>query len=104
MIMDTNNKSVKEIEQMYNDLLESIRHNLSLKLMDTSEDNPLEVYIPLEHNTIGLSTLEIPAITSIYQHPSEGIIYVRFEGDECDTELDYLYIADMIQILKELEQ
>ena len=102
--MNTNNKSIKEIEQMYDDLLESIRHNLSLKLMDTSEDKPLEVHIPLEHDTVGLSTLEMPTITKIYQHPSEGIIYVRFEGDEYDTELDYLYIPDMIQILKELEQ
>lgn len=101
--MDTNNKSVKEIEQMYNDLLESIRHNLSLKLMDTSEDKPLEVHIPLEHGAVELSTLEMPIITKIYQHPSEGIIYVHFDGDECDTESDYLYIEDMIQILKELE-
>lgn len=102
--MDTNNKSVMEIELMYYDLLESIRHNLSLKLMDTSEDKPLEVHIPLEHDAVGLSTLEMPTITKIYQHPSEGIIYVRFEGDEYDTELDYLYIPDIIQIIKELEQ
>lgn len=102
--MNTNNKSFQEIEQMYNDLLESIRHNLSLKLMDTSKDKPLEVYIPLEHDAIGLSTLEMPTITEIYQDPSEGIIYVRFYGDEYITELDYLHIADMIQILKELEQ
>ena len=102
--MDTNNKSLQEIEQMYNDLLESIRHNLSLKLMDTSKDKPLEVYIPLEHDAIGLSTLEMPTITEIYQDPSEGIIYVHFYGDGYDTELDYLHIADMIQILKELEQ
>lgn len=102
--MDTNNKSIKQIEQMYNDLLESIRHNLSLKLMDTSEDNPLEVYIPLEHGAVGLSTLEMPTITKIYQHPSEGIIYVRFEGEDYDTEFDNIYMEDMIQILKELEQ
>ena len=102
--MDTNNKSIKEIEQMYNDLLESIRHNLSLKLMDTSEENPLEVYIPLEHDAVGLSTLEMPTITKIYQCPSEGIICAHFDGDNYDTELDTLYIADMIQILRELEQ
>ena len=102
--MDTNNKSVKQIEQMYNDLLESIRHNLPLKLMDTSEDNPLEVYIPLEHGAVGLSTLDMPAITKIYQRPSEGIIYVRFEEDDYDIELDNLYMEDMISILKELEQ
>lgn len=101
--MDTNNKSIKEIEQMYNDLLESIRHNLSLKLMDTSEENPLEVYIPLEHDAVGLSTLEMPTITKIYQCPSEGIIYVHFDGDNYDTELDTLYIADMIQIIRELD-
>jgi len=102
--MDTNNKSIKEIEQMYNNLLESIRHNLSLKLMDTSEENPLEVYIPLENNAVGLSTLEMLTITKIYQCPSEGIIYVHFDEDNYDTEFDTLYIEDMIQILKELKQ
>ena len=102
--MDTNNKSFQDIKQMYDDLLESIRHNLSLKLMDTSEDNPLEVYIPLEYGIVGLSTLEMPTITKIYQHPSDGIIYVRFEEDDYDTELDSLYMEDVIQILKELEQ
>ena len=102
--MDTNNKSIKQIEQMYDDLLESVRHNLSLKLMDTSEDNPLEVHIPLEHGAEGLSTLEMPTISKIYQHPSDGIIYVRFEEDDYDIELDSLFMEDMIQILKELEQ
>ena len=102
--MDTNNKSIKQIEQIYSDLLESIRHNLSLKLMDTSEDNPLEVHIPLEHGAEGLSTLEMPTISKIYQHPSDGIIYVHFVEDGFYTELDNLYVEDMIQILKELEQ
>ena len=102
--MDTNNKSIKEIEQMHNDLLESIRHNLSLKLMDTSKDNPLEVYIPLEHDAVGLSTLEMPTVTRIYQLPSEGIIYVHFDGYGGDIELEDLFMDDIIQILKELEQ
>ena len=102
--MDTNNKSVKEIEQMYDELLESIRHNFSLKLMDTSEDQPLKVDILLEHGAEGLSTLEMPTISKIYQHPSDGIIYVRFEEDDYDIELDSLFMEDMIQILKELEQ
>ena len=102
--MDTNNKSVLEIEQIYNDLLESIKHNLSLKLMNTSKENPLEVYIPLEHDAVGLSTLEMPTVTKIYQCPSEGIIYVHFDEDNYDTELDCLYVADMIQILKDLEE
>ena len=102
--MDTNNKSLKEIEQMYHDLLESIRHNLSLKLMDTSKDNPLEVYIPLEHDAVGLSTLEMPTVTKIYQLPSEGIIYVHLDEYGGDIELEDLFMDDIIQILKELEQ
>jgi len=102
--MDTNNKSVLEIEQIYNDLLESIKHNLSLKLMNTSKENPLEVYIPLEHDAVGLSTLEMPTVIKIYQLPSEGNIFVQFDGDNYDTELDCLYVADMIQILKDLEE
>ena len=101
--MDTNNKTLEEIRQMHGDLMEAIRHNLSLKLMDTSEDNPLEVYIPLEHGAVGLSTLQMPTIDRIYQLPSEGIIYVHFRGDEGDVELDTLDTEDMIQIIKELE-
>ena len=101
--MDTNNKTLQEIKQMYNDLLESIRHSLSLKLMDTSEENPLEVYIPLEHNAYGLSSLEMSAITKIYQLPSEGIIYVHLDGCEEDVEIDSLYTEDLIDILEGME-
>ena len=100
--MDTNNKSISEIEQMYHDLLESIRHNLSLKLIDTSEEKPLEVYIPLEHDAVGLSTLEMPTVTKIYQLPSEGIIFVHLDDYNDDIELDDLYMDDIIHILKEL--
>lgn len=102
--MDTNNKSLQEIKAMHKDLIESIRHNLSLKLMDTNENSKREVYIPLEHNAVGLSTLQMPTIDEIWQDPKEGIIMVHFVGDGMDTELDYLCPEDMIQIIEYLEE
>ena len=104
--MDTNNVSLESIKKMHQDLMESIRHNISLKLIDTSEDHKLSVYIPLERNAVGLSTALMPTIDEIYQDPKEGIIYVHYEGDEYDAffEWDYLDPEDMIQIIEYLER
>lgn len=98
----TNNKGIEEIEEMYDVLRESVRHYLSRCLMDTSEENRKEVYIPLEHGAVGLSTLEMPTIVSIWQHPSEGIICVRYEFSDEDIDLDDLSMEDIIQIARDI--
>ena len=101
--MNTNNIPLSEIKKMHTTLVESIRHNISLKLMHTDENHKLDVYIPLEHDAVGLSTLEMPTVVKIWQQPSEGIIYVQFEYDETKVEWDALFIDDQIQIIEELE-
>ena len=83
--------------------IESYRKILSKKLMDTNEKNQLKVYIPLENNeSIGLSSLELPTVIGMWQHPSEGIIYFKFEGQNDYVEFDDMEFEDIKQIIKEL--
>lgn len=83
--------------------IESYRKILSKKLMDTNEGNQLKVYIPLENNeSFGLSTLQLPTVVSIWQHPSEGIIYFKFEGQNDYIEFDDMKPEELEQIIKEL--
>jgi len=83
--------------------IESYRKFLPKKLMDTNEENQLKVYIPLENDeSFGLSTLQLPTITSIWQHPSEGIIYFKFEGQDDYVEFDDMGLEYLDQIIKEL--
>ena len=83
--------------------IESYRKILSKKLMDTNEENQLKVYIPLENDeSFGLSTLQLPTIISMWQHPSEGIIYFKFEGQNDYVEFDDMELEYLDQIIKEL--
>lgn len=83
--------------------IEFYRKILSKKLMDTNEENQLKVYIPLENNeSFGLSTLQLPTVISIWQHPSEGIIYFKFEGQDDYVEFDDMELECLDQIIKEL--
>ena len=83
--------------------IESYRKILSEKLMDTNEENQLKVYIPLENDeSFGLSTLQLPTVISIWQHPSEGIIYFKFEGQDDYVEFDDMELEYLDQIIKEL--
>ena len=83
--------------------IESYRKFLSKKLMDTNEENQLKVYIPLENDeSFGLSTLQLPTIISMWQHPSEGIIYFKFDGQDDYVEFDDIELEYLDQIIKEL--
>lgn len=83
--------------------IESYRKFLSKKLMDTNEKNQLKVYIPLENDeTFGLSSLQLPTVISIWQHPSEGIIYFKFDGQDDYIEFDDMDLEYLDQIIKEL--
>ena len=83
--------------------IEFYRKILSKKLMDTNEENQLKVYIPLENDeSFGLSTLQLPTVISIWQHPSEGIIYFKFEGQNDYVEFDDMELEYLDQIIKEL--
>jgi hypothetical protein len=89
--------------EIMNKNIEFYRKFLSKKLMDTNEENQLKVYIPLENDeSFGLSTLQLPTVISIWQHPSEGIIYFKFEGQDDYVEFDDMELEDIRQIIKEL--
>lgn len=111
--LKTNNKSVADIKQMYHSqyqfmkklLRESIRKYLSRILMDTSEDNPMNCNITLDcEEAFGLSTLQIPRITRMWQHPTEGILYFEYEEDEnIIIEFDFMILEDLVIICEYLD-
>lgn len=71
---------------------EELRHKLSLLLMDTNITNPVNCDIIIgEEEAIGLSSLEMPRIVSIFQEPSEGIIWFQIEGIDELKEFDDIY-------------
>ena len=106
----TSNRSIGEINAMYsildkeNDIIrQSIREYVSRILIDTSEEKPLEVLIILDsEDAFGISDLEKPCIISIYQVPSEGWIYLQFEGLNLETDFDTLTTYEQIQVLRYL--
>ena len=110
--LSTQNNDILELEykliklvNLFDDVNESLRHFASRLLMDTSEDNQMDVYIVIETDEDqGLSDLEKPTVTKIYQDPSEGIIWVLFEGTEDYVEWDVLTYSDQYQILKYLQE
>lgn len=100
--MEINNKSREEICDSYHTLREDIRHYLSAKLSDTDEEHPLDVYISLGFGIVGMSSLEMPTITSIFQELKEGIIWFQYEGSENYVEFDDMFTEDLISIVREI--
>lgn len=84
---------------MYYDLRETIRHNISAKLSDAEKQK--KVNIALEFGAVGLSSLELPTITSIFED-NEGIIWLKYEGGDDYIEFDDFTTEDLLQIMKEL--
>lgn len=110
----TSNKSVAEIKTIYHSqyqfmekmLRESIRKYLSRMLMDTSEDNPMNCSITLEYEeAFGLSSLQFPRITSMWQHPTEGLMYFVYDEDENSAlEFDHMLLEDLVIICDYLDK
>ena len=104
------NKSVEELRADYANLevvretfRESARLFLSRFLMDTDEDNPYECDIRLEpEGTFGLSSLEMPNLTAMWQYPAEG--YIAFEIDGCELDFDSIGDEELIQIVNEISE
>lgn len=90
----------KQLQQIYDNLIESIKQNLSAKLMGYDENNPLEVKIVLELEAQGLSDCLKATIYKIYQ--DKNIIYVYL--NDYWAELDLLFIEEKLQIIKYLEE
>ena len=80
---------------------EQLRKKFSALLMNTSEEKPLECNIPFG-DSYGLSTLELPTVTSMFQIPTEGIIYFQIEGVQYPMEFDEFSNEDLKEILKSL--
>lgn len=82
------------------DVKEDIRHQISAYLMHTSESKamPLDVIIG-EDDAVGLSTLEMPHVTSGFQD-GEGIIWFRIYGYSEPVEFDTLTLSDVKNILE----
>ena len=103
------NKSVAEINaeavkmNKYESLVrQMIKDYFSRLLTSTSEDNPLLVNISIEvKDSFGLSSLNLPSLTEMWQHPSEGVI--TFVIDDVETDFDVMYTDDLIYILNQLE-
>ena len=103
-------KQKETIKELYNSWLETeeklrslLRNVLSAKLMFTDRNNPLRCNIALEvRDACGLSSLELPTVTSMWQEPMEGWIYIEFEGigpcdfETVDTDELFLLVNELI--------
>ena len=98
------NKSFDDIYAFYNEqyypmeyfMRSMIRQYLSRNLMDTSEDKPFECDITVEtDNACGLSSLEMPRITAMYQE--NGIIWC--EVDETWADLEDFSVYEQMSIM-----
>lgn len=103
--METNNKTAEQIVDQYYklrddeiNLRESIRHFLSRHLMDTSEEKPMGVHLTLQGGAMGLSELEKPEVTSMFQD-CEGIIWVQIDGMAEPMELDDVALDWQVEIV-----
>ena len=78
---------------------EELRRKFSAWLMHNTEDNPLECYVPIEtDDSQGLSSLELPTVTSIFQDEKEGIICLKFDGVDEPVEFDDIDCKELEEI------
>jgi hypothetical protein len=104
IIVRAQNQSYENIMKTYELLVESIRQYLSRMLMFHDENNPLDCnFIISTSEDCGLSELEKPTVISMYQMSGEGIIYLKFEGDNDYIELDELEVEIQLSILEAIE-
>lgn len=79
---------------------EDIRNQISAYLMHTSESKVMFMDVIIgEDDAVGLSTLEMPHITSGFQD-GEGIIWFRIYGYSEPVEFDTLTLSDVKNILE----
>lgn len=91
---------------------EDLRHKISAILMDTDEDHQKACDIIIgENDACGLSSLELPRVTSCYQMPGEGTIWFHIDGYVNPETKEWEYMnfddidtIDLKFILAELQQ
>ena len=82
---------------------EDVRHELSALVMDTTEDEPFQCEITIgEDEAQGLSTLELPVITGVFQD-CYAQIWFNVYGMEEPMEFDDLSLDDVKEILNEVK-
>lgn len=75
---------------------EMLRRKFSTLLIHTSEENPMKCSVKIgEKEAMGLSSLELPEVVKMFQHPIEGIIYFFIYGYKDYIEFDDLDIEDL---------
>ena len=68
---------------------EEIRTRLSDILENASQEHPMKVYIPIETGEeVGLSSLELPTINTLWIEPGTGTIMFRMYGIDDIQSLD----------------
>ena len=92
---------------------EELRHQISPLLDGTSEEEPAEIFFNLpsaEEEAQGLSSLEIPSISKIYEMEGEGTMWFHIFGEKEESgedrwhDLDELSIGDLEALLKYLRE
>lgn len=104
------NKTYSEIKEYFNSsydedtMREMLRNYFSRNLMNTNQDNIIKCYFALETDeAFGLSTLQMPWVKGMWQHPSEGYIVFSFEGGQ-EMEMDDLSVEELMKILENVHK
>lgn len=113
--MNTLNRTPKEITKIFNDfattfvtteknIRQMVRNYLSRQLMDTNEVDKMEVDIVVDvEDAMGLSSLELPNIIKMWQHPTEGwITFETYGGGEYD--FDDWTTRELVQIMNDFDE
>lgn len=109
--MNTLNRTPNEITKIFNDfvsteenLRQMIRNYFSRQLMDTNEVDKMDVDIVVDvEDAMGLSSLELPNIIKMWQHPTEGwITFETYGGGEYD--FDDWTTKELVQIMNDFDE
>lgn len=109
--MNTLNRTPNEITKIFNDFVatednirQMVRNYLSKQLMDTNEVDKMEVDIVVDvEDAMGLSSLELPNIIKMWQHPTEGwITFETYGGGEYD--FDDWTTRELVQIMNDFDE
>ena len=109
--MNTLNRTPNEITKIFNDFVSTeknirqmVRNYLSRQLMDTNEVDKMEVDIVVDvEDAMGLSSLELPNIIKMWQHPTEGwITFETYGGGEYD--FDDWTTRELVQIMNDFDE
>lgn len=100
--MEEIRKEFEYLMQVEDNVIRLIHDKMSAILMDYTEHRPLGCDICLEYKgAMGLSSLDMPWITKVWQHPNEGwIVFETDHGSKYD--FDQLETYQLLDVLEEL--